>query len=157
MKELDTIDVTLPVDPGHPITAKCGQINNAYWTTFHKGTDFGAKRGKKGNIIPMDGSPIYSATPGIVQILGNDPAGLLGLRAWILWKMPSGQQIRCGYFHLSKTMLNLNQIITEGQLIALSGHSGTRRDGTPNPSHLHFQVETWPDRLVLCPRFKTKA
>jgi peptidoglycan LD-endopeptidase LytH len=78
------------------------------------------------------GTPIYSATDGIIIVKGKNRLGGNTVTVW-----GAGDR-RYYYAHLSKyANINQGQIITRGTLLGFVGISGNAR-GTP--PHLHFGV-----------------
>lgn len=86
---------------------------------YHSGTDFKAKVG----------TPIYASASGIVRIAqdrfyaGNSVV------------IDHGYGVYSGYYHLSEIGVKLNQKVTQGEQIGLSGKTG-RVTGP----HLHFSI-----------------
>jgi murein DD-endopeptidase MepM/ murein hydrolase activator NlpD len=44
------------------------------------------------------------------------------------------------YEHLEEMRVAQGNTVTQGQIIAISGNSGTQADGRPYPYHLHFEL-----------------
>jgi murein DD-endopeptidase MepM/ murein hydrolase activator NlpD len=120
------------------VTAKFGEVNPKYWETFHKGTDFGC---------PVM-TPVFSVADGMVKITGFDLR--LGNRLWI---NGTDNTWRVGYCHLTGSIVEYGSRVYRGQMLGYSGATGTRKDGSPVPAHLHVQVETVPDRHHIPPIF----
>lgn len=137
------VHIQYPIEKQWPITKHVGDLGS-HWSTFHKGTDFAAPRG----------TDVFTVLDGMVQIAGLDPAGLLGNRIWIISRHPENGVIRCGYCHLDEILVKEGQRVEGGILIGRVGHTGNVVSSNGGDgSHLHFQVETWPDREVLKPVF----
>jgi murein DD-endopeptidase MepM/ murein hydrolase activator NlpD len=81
------------------------------------------------DIISSDGTPIYSAGKGIVEKIGYD--GGYGL----ILEINHGYGYKSFYAHLSYVDVTYGQIVSRGQKIASSGHSGL----TTGP-HLHYEI-----------------
>ena len=129
-----------PVDKKYPITAKFGQVNPILWPKTHRGIDYG---------VP-EGSDVYAALDGEVQIAGNDPKGFLGLRVWIV---SDKEDVRHLYAHNSKLLVEVGRKVQQGELIAYSGATGVNRAGKPVPAHLHFEVRRLKDDEPIQPIF----
>lgn len=142
-----------PVD-GWPITKQVGAKGHM-WADDHKGTDFGSiwKDGLLSKSIM--GEPFKSVFPGVVQKSGwhmikapdgNMIHGPLGLRVWVVSEVPEIGLIRCGYCHASILSVVEGVHVDEGQVLGFVGNTGNS-----SAPHLHFQIETWPDRKILTP------
>ena len=78
--------------------------------------------------VPV-GSDVRASGGGVVRQVGEDPA--YGL--FVLIQHPSGYQTMYG--HLSRVLVQRNDMVREGQVVALSGSTG--RSTAP---HLHFEI-----------------
>jgi murein DD-endopeptidase MepM/ murein hydrolase activator NlpD len=105
-----------PVNGG--IAASFGWRTNP-WPEFHKGLDLEANYG----------TPVHATAAGTVASAGWD--GGFGLKVDI----DHGNGYHTWYAHLSRASVNAGQRVTKGQLIALSGSSGS----STGP-HLHYQL-----------------
>ncbi len=91
---------------------------------LHDGLDLGA---------PV-GTPIYAADNGVVVKVNPNPrVWSLGAGAFINIDHQNGYITR--YLHMSKTQVEVGDIVAKGQIIGLSGNSGNSRG-----PHLHFEV-----------------
>jgi murein DD-endopeptidase MepM/ murein hydrolase activator NlpD len=94
----------------------------------HKGIDFG---------IPV-GSNIYSCLPGVVEKVVTSNTGY---GRHIIIRHQDGS---CAiYAHLSKTLVNVNDVVTDGQLIGKSGgdpKDAINGDGNSTGAHLHWEI-----------------
>jgi murein DD-endopeptidase MepM/ murein hydrolase activator NlpD len=105
-----------PVNGG--IAASFGWRTNP-WPEFHKGLDLEANYG----------TPVHATAAGTVASATWD--GGFGLKVDI----DHGNGYHTWYAHLSRASVNAGQRVTKGQLIALSGSSGS----STGP-HLHYQL-----------------
>ena len=105
-----------PVNGG--IAASFGWRTNP-WPEFHKGLDLEANYG----------TPVHATAAGTVASASWD--GGFGLKVDI----DHGNGYHTWYAHLSRAEVNPGQRVTKGQLIALSGSSGS----STGP-HLHYQL-----------------
>jgi murein DD-endopeptidase MepM/ murein hydrolase activator NlpD len=103
---------------GGGIAASFGWRTNP-WPEFHKGLDLEANYG----------TPVHATAAGTVASAGWD--GGFGLKVDI----DHGNGYHTWYAHLSRAQVNPGQRVTKGQLIALSGSSGS----STGP-HLHYQL-----------------
>ena len=103
---------------GGGIAASFGWRTNP-WPEFHKGLDLEANYG----------TPVHAAAAGTVASAGWD--GGFGIKVDI----DHGNGYHTWYAHLSRASVNPGQRVTKGQLIALSGSSGS----STGP-HLHYQL-----------------
>jgi hypothetical protein len=109
-------------------------VKKDYSTQQHKGVDFGC---------PI-GTPVLSATPGIVKIAGySNSAG-----NWVVVSANGGKDT-LKYFHHSSNRVVSGTLVNPGQELALSGNTGERTTGP----HLHFQYES--GGLAFNPNFCT--
>ena len=104
----------------------------AYNGKGHNGLDFGASAG----------TPVKAALSGVVVGSGNmDLAGGGKCRSygkWILLKHNNG--LSTLYAHLSLIKVTQGQMVSTGDIIALSGYSGYVLPEGPRGAHLHFSV-----------------
>lgn len=101
----------------HPITGQ---------NAFHNGLD----------ISTPQGSEVRAQADGVVNKVWISPAGGLQLR--IDYK----NGLSVGYAHLSAVDVGINQKVSTGQLIALTGGTpGTQGAGLSTGAHLHYTVK----------------
>ena len=105
-----------PVNGG--IAASFGWRTNP-WPEFHKGLDLEANYG----------TPVHATAAGTVATAGWD--GGFGIKV----DVDHGNGYHTWYAHLSRANVNPGQHVTKGELIALSGSSGS----STGP-HLHYQL-----------------
>lgn len=117
-----------------PITSQFGMrlhpVTGEY--TNHNGIDIA---------IPT-GTEVIATSDGTVSFVGTDPNSTAGL--WI--KIDHGNGISSVYMHLSEIKVSLGQVVSQGEVIALSGNTG--RSTGP---HLHFGISvngTYVDPLL---------
>jgi murein DD-endopeptidase MepM/ murein hydrolase activator NlpD len=103
---------------GGGIAASFGWRTNP-WPEFHKGLDLEANYG----------TPVHATAAGTVASAGWD--GGFGIKVDI----DHGNGYHTWYAHLSRASVNPGQRVTKGELIALSGSSGS----STGP-HLHYQL-----------------
>lgn len=132
--------ILLPQPVDGPITCPFGKKGKLWKLGYHPGVDFGVPKGTEIRAV-MDGK---------VQMAGQETH--FGFRLWTLMGLSSGP-VRILYAHCSKLLVGLGEKVEQGQVIALSGNTGERRDGKPMPFHLHLQCEMWPSRELLEPEF----
>jgi len=130
----------LPRPVKGPITCDFGKRGKLWKQGFHPGVDFGV----------IKGTPIENCLIGKVHLAGRETH--FGWRVWVLSELSCGL-VRILYAHCSKILVDRDEIVQPGQVIALSGDSGERRDGKPMPPHLHIQVEFYPSRELFRPEF----
>lgn len=140
------------VDSAFPVTAAFGQVNKAYWPNDHQGLDRGSVKDAAGQILrPIEGAQIMTPWAGIVQLSGPDPKGYFGNRTWVIFKDERYGECRCLFAHMKEFFLVEGSRVEQSVVAGLVGGTGTRRDGSPVPVHIHFQVERWPSRELLRP------
>jgi len=120
---------------GGPITANYGQKpkNNTYWQWkgYHTGTDFGVPKGTE----------VYAFSSGTVTRTGTNWDGEAYGQALLIDH--GGYQ--SFYAHLSDTKVSTGAKVTGGQVVALSGQSGS---GAKKGPHLHFEIRKGNDNPV---------
>ncbi len=115
-----------------------------YWGEVHGVTDL--TDGHSGYDFNMPvGTPLLAVAPGkVVRILTSTPPFFcpsLGhdvsdqMSIYIEHQLPGGIVIQSNYVHLSRIDVTLNQVVTAGQQVALSGNTGCS-----TAPHLHFEV-----------------
>jgi len=114
-----------PFDGSYPITYKFNERADGQ-KYAHKGIDWG---------LP-EGTPVLSATPGIVQVAGVDKTGYGNL---IIISHGVGGTV---YAHLSDIRVTVGQEVAAGEVIGLSGNTGNSTG-----AHLHFEVRTQWDKI----------
>lgn len=92
---------------------------------LHGGVDFAA----------AEGTPVYAAEKGIVIEVSIQTVGFG--KSIVLQHQTENARTR--YAHLSKILVNSEQIVEKGQIIGLVGNTGNTR-GRINASHLHFEL-----------------
>ena len=125
-----TGDYIWPVGGSHVITSPFGQRPR----DFHSGID----------IACPDGTPVWAARGGTVTQVYNDPGGY-GNVVYIGHRKPGadkvvgpvapGNGVETRYGHLSSFSCRRGQVVSQGDVIGFSGHTG---DATG--PHLHFEI-----------------
>jgi hypothetical protein len=139
------------VDRDFPVSVPFGAVDTRYWIDGHKGQDRGAVRDKTGKILrPIEGAQVKTLWPGTVQLAGYEKN--FGNRVWILFEDARYGACRYLFAHLKEIFLVEGSKITAEPVVAgLVGGTGTRRDGSAVPVHIHLQIERLPSREVLRP------
>lgn len=113
----------VPVQGTRPVT-----VHN----TWHASRDGGRRRHEGIDLFAPKGTPVRSATEGIISRVTTNKLG--GKVVWVLG--PSGQ--RHYYAHLDGyAHIRQGQRIQEGTLLGYVGNSGNARH---TPSHLHYGI-----------------
>lgn len=111
--------------------------NPDYYKQFgqlgHNGYDIGV----------VSGTPVYASESGVIYFEGNGVNnGWMGSIAGNCIIIDHGS-VYTGYAHLTDTIINIGQKVTQGQLIGHSGATGNTMGTTPQP-HLHFEFIAKP-------------
>ncbi|OGU76382.1 MAG: hypothetical protein A2W11_13925 [Ignavibacteria bacterium RBG_16_35_7] len=98
--------------------------------------------GHRGIDILVRYDTVYSASDGLVEFVGYNPDDTIGgyepggggnyIRIKSMW---AGKNIFLYYMHLTRPLVNLNNNVSAGQPIAISGNTGN----STGP-HLHFEI-----------------
>lgn len=147
------------VDSIYPMTAAPGDSGSG-WLKNHRGYDWGMQRDKKGNPLkPIAGANVYAGLPGRIAVAGpymerdaetNEfVPGPLGLCIWQLAHDFEIGRLRLAYCHLAELFVDEGEDVKAGQVIAVVGNSGFRRDGKPLMPHIHFMPEKLPEKVIL--------
>jgi murein DD-endopeptidase MepM/ murein hydrolase activator NlpD len=88
----------------------------------HEGVDIFAKRG----------TPVLSATDGIVTRVGDG-----GLGGRVVWVWNPGRGLRLYYAHLDEQLVSTGARVKAGDVLGTVGNSGNART---TPPHLHFGI-----------------
>ena len=91
------------------------------------------------DIVTQDGTPVYASAGGLVVF--SDYTTKFG---YVVIISHSYNYITI-YKHCSSVLKKERDIVEQGELIALSGNSGTNSSGP----HLHFEI--WRDGLAIDP------
>lgn len=132
----DSIKVNRPVPLKYPITARFGDVNSKYWSTWHRGVDLAA---------PV-GTDCLCAMSGRVQLAGVSEK--YGARVWIMSEHPQFGLIRCLYAHLDSYSVEEGDKVNLGQLVGKTGQSGNAHG-----PHIHFEVRRMDNDEPLRPIF----
>lgn len=104
-------------------------VNGKWIPRNHQGWDFYA--------IP--GTPCFAVSNGKVVYSGKD--GDYGTLLVIEFQY-SGQELYAAYAHLLQSLVKLNDSVTIGQKVALTGNSGNAKNMKGHEQHLHFEIRT---------------
>lgn len=91
---------------------------------FHEGLDLAAP----------EGTPYYAAASGTVIFATNDGKNNGGAGNWVV--IAHGNGVVTKYMHSKRTLVNVGEIVLQGQHIGDVGNTGNSYG-----AHLHFQVE----------------
>jgi murein DD-endopeptidase MepM/ murein hydrolase activator NlpD len=120
----------LRLDFGRPVPVGVRAVIGSGWAglrgvgptrRLHRGLDIG---------LPI-GTPILAVDQGVVTHVQSRDLGNAGI--WTAVRHPSGISSR--YIHLSRTLVQVGQIVQRGELLGLSGDTASR--GLP---HLHLDL-----------------
>jgi len=106
-----------PVDPSTYDASDGFRSMKPPRTYPHTGIDF---------IVPT-GTPVYAVQPGVIVAALEDTGNGL----CVAQSLPNGRYF--SYIHLSQILVKSSQVVAEGQLVGLSGNTGTNSRGP----HLH--------------------
>lgn len=133
---LEKLILPRPVDPQFRLSSPFGARVLGGANEFHKGIDFA---------VPV-GTPVKAVAPGFCFRAGweseTDHTRGFGLRVWQAFKY-QGRDFYAWYGHLSVLTAKEGEVITEGQIVGLSGNTG--RSTGP---HLHVQFREKNTSLI---------
>jgi peptidoglycan LD-endopeptidase LytH len=119
-----------------------GTVHN----TWHASRDGGRRRHEGIDLFAPKGTPVRSATEGIISRIGTSKLG--GKNVWVLG--PGGQ--RHYYAHLDDyAYIRTGQRIQEGAVLGYVGNTGNARH---TPSHLHYGIYTTSGAINPFPLLK---
>jgi murein DD-endopeptidase MepM/ murein hydrolase activator NlpD len=127
----------LRLDFGRPVPAGVRAVMGSGWANprgtaaarrLHRAIDIG---------LPI-GTPILAIDQGVVTHVQSKDVGYAGI--WTAIRHPSGISSR--YIHLSRTLVEVGQLVQRGEQIGLSGDTGSR--GLP---HLHLDLRAPAEML----------
>ncbi|PYE52879.1 M23 family metallopeptidase [Deinococcus yavapaiensis] len=133
VKILPTLEAKLPKAPDATISMPVQGVRVAQVSDTFAAPRSGGRKHEGQDIFAKRGTPVYSATNGIVWRLANTPLG----GNWIFVVGAGGR--RYYYAHLDRYAPNLK----EGQNVTtntLLGYVGTTGNAETTPPHLHFEV-----------------
>jgi hypothetical protein len=118
-----------PASTNHFISGDSVTGGNGYWCHDHQGADYYAL-----DFALSEGSEVDSTQGGLISTINFDGAGY----GWYV-DVDHGSGFVSRYAHLlsGSIVVSVNQIVSQNQKLALSGHTGG--NGTYGP-HLHFRV-----------------
>ncbi|MFH1170710.1 MAG: M23 family metallopeptidase [Candidatus Vogelbacteria bacterium] len=101
---------------------------------YHMGEDWNGNEGGSKDF----GKPVYPMAVGkVVKVLNPTQKGSVGKVVVVKHLLPDGQVIYSYYFHLSKILVVVNQIVSPGKPL---GQIGDANGYYKNAAHLHFEV-----------------
>ena len=117
-------------------SARFGMVRNG-GTRAHQGIDLAVNPNFR----------IRAVENGTVVMVQNLDVGDHGLFVGIRLNCPEKAFLHnriAFYSHLSRVDVRLNQVVTAGEILGLTGHSGNARSmrTIPTGSHLHFELRT---------------
>jgi murein DD-endopeptidase MepM/ murein hydrolase activator NlpD len=123
---------------------------------LHITSKFGYRRGRNHNGIDLKlyiGDTVVAPMNGVVRVVGNN--GRKGFGKFIVIRHYNG--LETVYGHLSQPLVEENQLVSAGEVIALGGNTG-RSTG----SHLHWEMRYLgnpinPEEIIDFENQKTKA
>ena len=125
-------------------TQKGGKVERGYFIAPTTGWNWGKVHDYNAvDIANICGTPIYAAAEGLV-IESKTDGWNDGYGNYIEIEHPNTMKTR--YAHVSKTIAQLGQYVTQGDLIAQIGNTGNTHG--PTGCHLHFEVRGGKNPLV---------
>jgi murein DD-endopeptidase MepM/ murein hydrolase activator NlpD len=124
--------------PGYSVTTPYG-VAGSWAAGYHTGEDY-STHGKTG-------VPVRAARGGRVRSVGSAWGDAYGLTVVVEGRL---RKIHVGYCHLSRSVVQVGDVVRAGQVLAYSGNSG--RSTGP---HLHYEERRAPYIYGACrrPRF----
>jgi murein DD-endopeptidase MepM/ murein hydrolase activator NlpD len=120
----------LRLDLGRPVPLGVRAVMGSGWAS-RRGTGSTRRLHRAIDIGLPIGTPILAVDQGVVTHVQNQDIGDAGI--WTAVRHPSG--ITSRYIHLSRALVRVGQLVQRGELIGLSGDTGSR--GLP---HLHLDL-----------------
>jgi murein DD-endopeptidase MepM/ murein hydrolase activator NlpD len=127
---------TEPADAALPMPVH-GVLTSQVTDTWHGSRDGGVRRHEGQDIFAPEGTPVFSATKGIVTRVSKVERGRGGIYAFIMG--PGGRHYY--YAHLSALAdgMSVGDAVTANTVIGYVGNTGNART---TPPHLHFGMYT---------------
>jgi len=123
--------ISYPLKMPFHISQRWGE-NPEYYSQLgmkgHNGVDFACPTG----------TPVYACHDGVIQFSGID-----SVRSLTVCVDSTDGTLRTLYCHLSESKVKLGQVVTRGELIALSGNTGSFTTGP----HLHLGTRPLPAQM----------
>lgn len=128
------VDLNRLVMPTGPVTSRYGWRKSpiAGASAFHAGVDYG---------VPT-GTAVKAAAKGYISNVFTTKAG--GQQIEVTYP---DLDLKTSFAHLSKTIMKQGDEVEQGQIIALSGNSGTATTG----AHLHMAMRRASDNALINP------
>lgn len=124
--------ISYPLNLPFQISQKWGENYDYYFSNFgykgHNGVDFA---------IPV-GTPVYACHDGTIQFSAID-----SVRSLTVCIDSTDGTLRTLYCHLSESKVQVGQVVKRGELIALSGNTGSFTTGP----HLHLGCRPLPANM----------
>lgn len=147
---IKTALVKRPVAEKYPISAEFGSVNpKLRGGKPHKGVDF----------VCPELTPVMACFDGVIALLRTKDQVSNAISAMPDGSAKEGNRVglycrthRALYFHLDKFLVEPNQPVKKGDIIALSGNTGY----TTGP-HLHFQLEDLNSNQPIKPEFENET
>lgn len=114
-----------------PVANKNNSDVQSFWGASRDG---GARNHEGLDIFAPRGTPVTSASPGLVVRTGNE--GLGGKQVWLRDKNSGYSHY---YAHLDSIMVHTGQQINTGDILGTVGNTGNAKGGA---THLHFGIYT---------------
>ncbi len=123
-----TVSITSIPPFTFPVEGKDAKAIGSFWGASREG---GKRRHEGIDIFARKGTPVVSATDGVVTNVGNTRLG--GKVVWVINK-----NLQAVYYaHLDKQLVKVGQVVKEGDVLGTVGNTGNARY---TPAHLHFGV-----------------
>jgi|SRR5208283_211285 len=126
---------------------KDNEVLQTHGSTYGKVRDGGSRAHQGWDLSAAPGTPVYAIADGIIshaqaedQADFFDRAGNYG-RHIVLWFYFRGREFYAFYAHLQNVRVQTGTIVSEGDLIGLTGRSGLGAGKLPiDQAHLHFEI-----------------
>ena len=99
---------------------------------FGDARDAGRRRHEGVDIFATRGTPVLSATDGIVTRVSDTAVG-----GRVVWIWNPARRLRLYYAHLNEQLVSTGQRVSVGEQIGTVGNTGNARS---TPPHLHFGI-----------------
>ena len=93
------------------------------------------------------GTDVLSVEEGTVVHIGENHRDY-GQSVTIEHTIDDGNKVYSFYAHLSEVNVNVNDVVSEGQIIAKSGDSGNANSKYIEDQHLHFELRSQPGNAI---------
>lgn len=126
-----TIDVTLRAAPALRFPVANGRPRDLQ-SIFGDPRDAGRRQHEGVDIFASRGTPVVSATDGVVMRVGET-----GLGGRVVWVWDANRGLRFYYAHLDEQHVTTGQRVRAGDVLGTVGNTGNART---TPPHLHFGI-----------------